>query len=230
MTTGKEKMEKFNETLFQCRKCARLVNFREKVLSGNKRYAGEEFWRKPVPGYGDIDGEILVVGLAPAASGGNRTGRVFTGDKSSEFLVSALYEVGLANKPESISRNDGLIYYNTYITAPVKCVPPDNIPLPEEVSNCAPYFYYELESMKNLKTILALGQFAFKSILSYYRSIGVNTKGLKFTNGDYVTIGNVRVYCSFHPSPRNVNTGRLNREEFLEILKRVKVSTGDSME
>ncbi|MHB1811992.1 MAG: uracil-DNA glycosylase [Thermoplasmataceae archaeon] len=217
-------MRTFNDELVKCRKCTRLVNFRETVLSGNKRYAGEEFWRKPVPGYGDTDGEILVVGLAPAASGGNRTGRVFTGDKSSEFLVSSLHQVGLANKPESISRNDGLIYYNTYITAPVKCVPPDNIPLPVEVSNCAPFFHYELKSMKNLKTILALGQFAFKAVLIYYASIGINTRGLKFTNGDYVTVGKVKIFCSFHPSPRNVNTGKLSRESFIQTLEKVKES------
>ncbi|MHB1470695.1 MAG: uracil-DNA glycosylase [Thermoplasmataceae archaeon] len=217
-------MRTFNDELVKCRKCTRLVNFRETVLSGNKRYAGEEFWRKPVPGYGDMDGEILVVGLAPAASGGNRTGRVFTGDKSSEFLVSSLHHVGLANKPESISRNDGLIYYNTYITAPVKCVPPDNIPLPVEVSNCAPFFHYELKSMKNLKTILALGQFAFKAVLIYYASMGINTRGLRFTNGDYVTVGKVKIFCSFHPSPRNVNTGKLSRESFILTLEKVKES------
>lgn len=219
-------MEKFNSDLVKCRKCPRLVEFRETVLSGSSRYKGEEFWRKPVPGYGDINGTILIVGLAPAASGGNRTGRVFTGDKSSDFLVSSLYEAGLASKPESVRKDDGLVYYDTYITAPVKCVPPDNIPMPQEVRNCAPYFHFELKTMKNLKTVLALGQFAFKAVLNYYSSIGVNTRGLKFKNGEYVIAGEVKIFCAFHPSPRNVNTGKLSRDSFLETLKKVKESTG----
>jgi Uracil-DNA glycosylase len=133
-------MEKFNNDLVKCRKCPRLVEFRETVLSGVRKYEGQEFWRKPVPGYGDINGMILIVGLAPAASGGNRTGRVFTGDKSSDFLVSSLYEVGLASRPESVRKDDGLVYYNTYITAPVKCVPPDNVPLPQEVPQLCSIF------------------------------------------------------------------------------------------
>lgn len=219
-------MEKFNSELVKCRKCPRLVDFRETVLSDSKRYSGEIFWRKPVPGYGDINGMILIVGLAPAASGGNRTGRVFTGDKSSDFLVSALYEVGLANRPESLRKDDGLIYYNTYINAPVKCVPPDNIPLPEEVANCAPYFHFEMKAMKNLRTVLALGQFAFKAVLNYYSSLGVNTRGLKFMNGEYVSAGDVKIFCAFHPSPRNVNTGKLSRESFIKTLRKVKESTG----
>ncbi|WP_393972025.1 uracil-DNA glycosylase [Oxyplasma meridianum] len=226
MENSDKLMEKFKINLVKCRKCPRLVDFRETVLSGSKRYEGEEFWRKPVPGYGDIDGMILIVGLAPAASGGNRTGRVFTGDKSSDFLVSSLYEVGLANKSESVGIGDGLIYYNTYITAPVKCVPPDNIPLPEEVRNCQPYFHFEMKAMKNLKTVLVLGQFAFKAVLNYYSSEGYNTRGLKFRNGDYVTVGNVNIFCAYHPSPRNVNTGKLSRESFIETLKKMKESIG----
>ena len=226
MDNSSEPMEKFNSNLVKCRKCPRLVDFRETVLSGNRKYAGEEFWRKPVPGYGDINGMILIVGLAPAASGGNRTGRVFTGDKSSDFLVSSLYEVGLSSKPESLRRDDGLIYYNTYITAPVKCVPPDNIPLPEEIRKCAPYFHFELKAMKNLRTVLALGQFAFRAVLNYYSLMGINTRRLKFKNGEYVTAGNVKIFCAFHPSPRNVNTGKLTRESFMETLRKVKESTG----
>ena len=219
-------MEKFNNDLVKCRKCPRLVEFRETVLSGVRKYEGQEFWRKPVPGYGDINGMILIVGLAPAASGGNRTGRVFTGDKSSDFLVSSLYEVGLASRPESVRKDDGLVYYNTYITAPVKCVPPDNVPLPQEVRNCAPYFHFELKNMKNLKTVLALGQFAFKAVLNYYSSEGINIRGLKFKNGEYVTSGDVKIFCAFHPSPRNVNTGKLSRESFIKTLRKVKDSTG----
>jgi len=225
MDNSSEPMEKFNSNLVKCRKCPRLVDFRETVLSDSKKYAGEEFWRKPVPGYGDINGMILIVGLAPAASGGNRTGRVFTGDKSSDFLVSSLYEVGFSSKPESLRRDDGLIYYNTYITAPVKCVPPDNIPLPEEIRKCAPYFHFELKAMKNLRTVLALGQFAFRAVLNYYSLMGINTRGLKFKNGEYVTAGNVKIFCAFHPSPRNVNTGKLTRESFMETLRKVKDST-----
>ncbi len=219
-------MEKFNGDLVKCRKCPRLVEFRETVLSGVRKYQGQEFWRKPVPGYGDINGMILIVGLAPAASGGNRTGRVFTGDKSSDFLVSSLYEVGLASRPESVRKDDGLVYCNTYITAPVKCVPPDNVPLPQEVRNCAPYFHFELKNMKNLKTVLALGQFAFKAVLNYYSSEGINIRGLKFKNGEYVTSGDVKIFCAFHPSPRNVNTGKLSRESFIKTLRKVKDSTG----
>ncbi|MFP3317967.1 MAG: uracil-DNA glycosylase [Thermoplasmata archaeon] len=214
-------LEEMNKFLVRCEKCPRLVEFRVRVAERKNRYFGENYWSKPVPGYGDHNGKFLILGLAPAATGGNRTGRIFTGDKSAEFLVSCLYEVGFTNKGSSISREDGLIYYDTYVTAVVKCVPPNDRPTPEEMKNCLPYLKFEIDTMRNLRAILVLGRVAFQSLKMYYREKGINIKD-EFVNGSYININGVRVFMHYHPSPRNVNTGRVKREEFIDFLKEIK--------
>ncbi len=214
-------LQKLKEEIHSCNKCSRLVDFRNNVLKDSKRYSTEVFWRKPVSGYGDIDGKILIIGLAPAASGANRTGRVFTGDKSSEFLISCLHEVGLTSIPYSVSSYDGLEYNDSFITLAVKCVPPDNRPESDEIRNCLPFLYREIDLMPNLEKIVILGGLAFNSIISYFKWKNIDVKGAKFKNNASYEIGGKRIFCLFHPSPRNVNTGRITREEFIETLRKV---------
>ncbi|MCL4306651.1 MAG: uracil-DNA glycosylase [Candidatus Thermoplasmatota archaeon] len=204
--------------IISCKKCPRLVLYRQSVSISAKRYPGQEFWRKPVPGYGDVKGRLLIVGMAPAASGGNRTGRVFTGDKSAQFLVSALFKSGFCNQPTSEARDDGLRYLDAYVTAAVKCVPPDNKPTLAELDNCLPYLKEEISCMPNLKAILVLGRFAFESIVRIFCSMGYNVSRSSFQNRSFLDVGNVRIFMSFHPSPRNVNTGKLSEDSFMQTL------------
>ena len=204
--------------IVSCQKCPRLVLYRQSVPISVKRYPGQEFWRRPVPGYGDMKGRLLIVGLAPAASGGNRTGRVFTGDKSAQFLVSALFKSGFCNQSTSESRDDGLRYIDAYVTAAVKCVPPDNKPTPSELENCLPYLKEEITCMPNLKAILVLGRFAFESIARVFHSEGLSVSSSSFRNEGSLDVRNIRIFMAFHPSPRNVNTGKLSEDSFLQTL------------
>ncbi len=208
--------------LISCSDCERLAKFRVDVAGRDRKYANEMFWSKPVPGYGDINGRLIIVGLAPAAMGGNRTGRVFTGDKSSDFLVSCLYEAGFTNQPTSERKDDGLQYIDSYITAAVKCVPPDNKPTLEEIRNCSKYLRFEIRSARNARVILALGKIAFDAVISSFSSEGYGTKGTKFVHGNKYAFGNITVVASYHPSPRNVNTGKLSREKFMSILYEIR--------
>src|SRR5579885_746081 len=153
-----EKLEKLQRRVIRCRLCPRLVQYREKVAREKRRmFRDWEYWGKPVPSFGDPDAELLVLGLAPAAHGANRTGRMFTGDRSGEFLYRALYETGFANQPTSVAADDGLELRDAYITAPVRCVPPDNKPIPEEILECRPCLIEELRLLPNVKVVLALG-------------------------------------------------------------------------
>lgn len=207
-----------NSRIASCSKCARLVEFRESVLENSPRYREEEFWRKGVPGYGDFNGRMMIVGLAPAASGANRTGRVFTGDKSSEILSTALYRNGLSNKPSSESKDDGLEYIDMYLTLAVRCVPPDNLPSREEKLNCLPYLEWEIVNMKDLRAIVALGTVAFEAIKSIMKFRGFGTRNMRFIHGSYAQFGDLRVYCCYHPSPRNINTGRTSLEDIASVI------------
>lgn len=211
--------DEFIAILTSCKKCPRLVKFRVDVASQRSRYPSDEFWSKPVPGFGDIDGTLLILGLAPAATGGNRTGRVFTGDKSSDFLVDCLHEVGITNIPTSTSRDDGLRYENSFISAVLKCVPPGDKPLTTEIENCSDYLGYEINSMKNLKVILSLGGVAHAGLKRYLKKNGYEVGGKKFSHGAINDYGNFVEVCCYHPSPRNVNTGRLTRDGFIKVLK-----------
>jgi uracil-DNA glycosylase family 4 len=211
-----------NAEITECRKCPRLVDFREHVLENSKKYESETFWRKPLTGYGDINGKIMIVGLAPAASGGNRTGRVFTGDKSSEFLISCLCEAGITNQETSLSKDDGLRYIDSYITLAVRCVPPENKPERMEIATCNGYIQNEMRLMKNLRVIVALGKIAFDSVVLSVKEMGNDVRGWKFENGKTYQYGNVKILCIFHPSPRNVNTGRISKIEFIDLFRKAK--------
>lgn len=214
--------EELNKAVISCSKCTRLVKFRNEVLSGSARYSGQMFWRKPIPGYGDIDGRIMVVGLAPAASGANRTGRVFTGDKSSEILVSAFYRNGLSNQESSTNIDDGLEYRDMLLTLAVRCVPPDNVPTREEKANCLPYLEGELSLITRVKSIVALGTVAFESVKSIMKNRGFDVKGMKFSHGSFYEFEGLRLYSCYHPSPRNINTGRTSLEDITEVIGKAR--------
>ena len=207
-----------------CRKCDRLVEFREKIAKEKRKsYMDWEYWGKGVPGYGKLNAKLMILGLAPAAHGGNRTGRVFTGDKSADFLFKCLHHVGLANQPNSDHRNDGL-ELNGYITPAVKCVPPGDKPTPEEKENCEPYLAREFELLRDLKMVLGLGKIGFDSCLKFVRKTHpLKMKDFKFGHGVRYQLPNgLILYGAFHPSPRNVNTGRLTFEMMVDFLERVK--------
>ncbi len=211
-------VEELNRAVVSCNKCERLVSFRKEVLSGSARYSDETFWRKPIPGFGDINGRVMVVGLAPAASGANRTGRVFTGDKSSEILVSAFYRNGLSNQDISRSKDDGLEYRDMLLTLAVRCVPPDNVPTKDEKANCLPFLDAEISLMKNMKSIVALGTVAFNSVKSLMRDRGFDVRGIKFAHGSFYEFGDIRLYCCYHPSPRNINTGKTTLDDIAAVI------------
>ncbi len=216
------RFEALKAKVVSCRLCPRLVDYREKVKP-SAAYADQEYWRKPVPGFGDIEGRLLILGLAPARNGAERTGRIFTGDASSRFLVSALYATGFTNQPTSESRDDGLTYHDCYITAVVKCVPPGDKPLPSEFANCSRYLESEILLLKNLKAVLALGAFAFTEYVRFLKKSGVNVKDLKFSHGAFYRMADApSVYASYHPSPRNTNTGKLTKSMLVSVLTKVK--------
>ncbi len=201
-----------------------MVDFREKIAQDKRKsYLEWDYWGKPVPGYGNPNAKLMILGLAPAAHGGNRTGRVFTGDKSADFLFKCLHHVGLANQPNSDHRNDGL-EIDGYITAAVKCVPPGDKPSPEEKNNCEPFLAQEFELLKNLKIVVSLGKIGFDSCLKFVRkSHPLKMKDFKFGHGVRYELPNgLILYGAFHPSPRNVNTKRLTFEMMVNFLERVK--------
>ncbi|MEM0139560.1 MAG: uracil-DNA glycosylase [Ferroplasma sp.] len=214
-------IENINKKVIGCRKCTELIEYR------NSRpvpplFKNCTYWNRPVAGYGDIHGNLLVIGLAPAFNGGNRTGRIFTGDKSSDFLISSLYSAGFTNIPSSREINDGLEYRNMYITLALRCAPPGNMPSRDELNKCYPYLEDEINSMENLRAILVLGKIAFDSALKYFRNKNIKLKGIKFHHGAFYDIENIRLFCSYHPSPRNVNTGILNAEKLTALLNEIK--------
>ena len=212
------------KTIIECKKCERLVDFREKIAREKRRsYIEWDYWGKAVPGYGEPDAKFLILGLAPAAHGGNRTGRVFTGDRSADFLFRCLHHVGLANQPNSDHRNDGL-KLDGYITPAVKCVPPGDKPTAEEKENCEPFLAKEFLLLKQLKVVLGLGKVGFDSCLRFVRKTHpIKMKDYKFGHGVRYELPNgLILFGAFHPSPRNVNTGRLSFEMMVEFLKIVK--------
>ena len=212
-------LELLNNEIVNCNKCKRLVKFREDIAKKKtKRFLNEQYWGKPVLGYGDHNASIIILGLAPAAHGGNRTGRVFTGDKSAEFLFKCLYKAGMSNKANSEYRKDGLKLDNIYMTPVLKCVPPNDKPKANELKNCFTFFTKEISCLNNVKTLLALGRIAFDICLRLYN---VKTKR-KFKHGDiYDLPNNTKLVACYHPSPRNVNTGRINEEMMMEVLKKI---------
>ena len=219
------RLEAVSREIITCRKCPRLVEFREKISrEKRKQFADFDYWGRPVPGYGDPEARLVIVGLAPAAHGGNRTGRVFTGDSSARFLVKHLYDAGFANQPTSETRVDGLIYRDCYVTAAVRCVPPDNKPTSEEICNCEGYFEEELSLLRNCRVILALGKIAFDAVVDYSKKDQPMKGRPKFEHGKKYRLANdfPIVFASYHPSPRNTNTGKLTGKMFAKVLNNVR--------
>jgi uracil-DNA glycosylase family 4 len=213
-----------NKEVVGCRACRRLVEYRELVARlKKKQFMSWNYWGRPVPGFGDIAGSIFVVGLAPAPHGGNRTGRVFTGDRSADFLVKALFDAGYSNHPRSIDVNDGLELHGVYMTAAVKCVPPGDKPTSEEMSNCSHFLSSELEICNRSRAILCLGQFAYRATMSLLTRNSLFTfKIPKFEHGLEVNLLDGRkVFASYHPSPRNTQTGKLTVAMFKSLLRKI---------
>src|SRR5690349_11050429 len=215
-----EKLELLNREIIACRKCPRLVEWREEVARvKRKAYINHEYWGKPVPGFGDPKARVLVVGLAPGAHGSNRTGRNFTGDASGGFLFPALYHAGFANQAEAESRTDGLLLKDMYITASGRCAPPDNKPTPEELNNCQPFLERDLKIL-HPKVIVCLGRIAFERILKIY---SIRNSAFKFGHGACYQMENgVWLLCSYHPSQQNTSTGKLTAEMFDQIWRKAK--------
>ena len=208
-----------------CRRCPRLVEWRERVAREKvARFRDEEYWGRPVPGFGDPKARILLLGLAPAAHGGNRTGRVFTGDASGDFLWPALHAAGLATRAQSVRRGDGLQAINLWVTAPVKSAPPDNKPLPSERDNCAPYLARELATLEAVRIVVALGGFAWESALRTFAALGEPTPRPKprFAHGAEVQIGRWTLLGCYHVSQQNTFTGRLTRPMLDAVLREAR--------
>jgi len=215
-----------NKTIINCRKCPRLVEYRESIAIKKKRaYQNWVYWGKPVPAFGDIHGRILVVGLAPGPHGSNRTGRMFTGDASGIFLFTALFKAGFASQPQSMNREDGMRLSDLLISAVCRCVPPDNKPTRTEITNCLPYLVQEIVSMKHLQGIVALGRIAFENIMSIYKAKGVEIPRFEFKHGATYPLGDGLPWllASYHPSQQNTQTGRLSVGMFDQIWWQVKM-------
>jgi uracil-DNA glycosylase len=220
---GDERWQQLHTDVVACRRCPRLVAWCEEVARTRRRaFRDWEYWGKPIPGFGDPQARILVVGLAPAAHGGNRTGRMFTGDSSGNFLYSALYRAGFANQPESTHRGDGLQLKDIYIGASCRCAPPDNKPTREEMDNCRPFLIREIQLLKNLQGIVALGKIGFDNVLLAYRQMGHAFPTPAFGHNIFSELGPGRPWllASYHPSQQNTSTKRLTPEMFDQVWQR----------
>ncbi len=213
-----------NQQLIGCRDCARLVVWREKMaLVKRKAYANQHYWGKPVTGFGDYQARVLVVGLAPGAHGSNRTGRMFTGDASGEFLYAALHREGFANQSQSIKRDDGLILQDVFITAVCRCAPPDNKPNRLELDTCRKYLLAEIELLKPIQGIVALGKIAFDEVVSIFLPENLKKAQFIFSHGAFYSLGTEKpwILASYHPSRQNTQTGRLTSAMFDSIWQTV---------
>jgi len=235
-------LRKLQDNVIRCRKCPRLVAYLQEVSHHKpRRYRDWGYWSKPLPSFGDPDARVLIIGLAPAAQGGNRTGRMFTGDRSGEWLFNALYQFGFANQPNSLRRDDGFKLNDCYITATIRCAPPKNKPLPEEIENCRPYFLKELDLLKNAKVLVPLGQIAFTQTLKSLRLKEYDVPPLSFGHGKSYLVsrkfpipaGNglepfstklrtISLITTYHPSQQNTQTGKLTKPMFHKIFKMVR--------
>ena len=223
-------LDRLNREIIACRKCPRLVRYREAVAR-EKRLSFREwtYWGKPVPGFGDPRAQLLILGLAPAAHGANRTGRMFTGDRSGDFLYEALHREGFANQPQSKNREDGLALRNAYMAASLRCAPPANKPLPSELANCRPYFERELDLL-NPRAILALGGIAMRTYLGLLRDRGLikSAAAFRFAHGvSYALPGDLpRLFASYHPSQQNTFTGKLTQAMLSGVLRDIREFLG----
>ena len=223
MRNSNKKFISFSKKVYQCNKCKRLVNFRDNIVSKKRKsYINQIYWGKPVSGFGDLNGKIVVIGLAPAAHGATRTGRVFTGDKSADFLFNCLFKSGLCNQSNSDHLKDGLKLINTFITLALRCVPPKDKPTKEELENCSIFFKEELDFIKNKKVIVALGKIAFDTCIKFYKENYGLTGSFKFGHGAKYHINGLTILGCYHPSPRNVNTKRINETKMIYLFKKAK--------
>lgn len=213
----------FVRKVHKCKKCPRLVQFRNKISSEKRKsYEYQTYWNKPVTGFGDLSAKLILIGLAPAAHGATRTGRVFTGDKSADFLFKCLFKSGLSNQPNSDHINDGLQLKNTFITLALRCVPPLDKPKPIELKNCSGFFKEELNLLKNKKVIIALGKIAFDTCVRFYKENYNISGSFKFGHGAKYKISDVYLVGCYHPSPRNVNTKRIDVPKMVSLFKKAK--------
>jgi uracil-DNA glycosylase family 4 len=221
-----QRLARLRDVVVVCRKCPRLVQYREEVARTKRRaFRKWTYWGRPVPGFGDARAKLLIIGLAPAAHGGNRTGRVFTGDRSGDFLYMQLYRAGFANQPTSVDAHDGLELRDAYISAAARCAPPDNRPLPEELRNCAGYLEEELAILRP-RAVLALGAIAFHSYLRLLveQKLLASRVAYIFAHGaDFKLPGDLpHLFASYHPSQQNTQTGRLTPAMFESVLRRIR--------
>jgi uracil-DNA glycosylase family 4 len=218
------RLNNLNKTIINCRKCPRLVKFIHKVSTNKrKQNINEIYWGKPVPGFGDSDSKLAIIGLAPAAHGGTRTGRAFTGDKSGDFLFKCLYEVGISNSPQSKNLKDNLKLKSTYITNILKCVPPEDKPLSNEILNCSQFFEQEILSLKKLGVIVTLGKVAFDNCVKLYKKKFDIKEKFIFKHGKKQLLPNgIIILPSYHPSPRNVNTKLITNRMMINLFKKAK--------
>jgi uracil-DNA glycosylase family 4 len=229
LSTMAEKRSLLNildEEIVACRRCPRLVDYREKVAREKRRAFREwTYWGKPVPGFGDARAQLLILGLAPAAHGANRTGRVFTGDRSGDFLYAALYKAGFANQPTSVRSGDGLQLKNAYIAATIRCAPPANKPLPSEIANCRSYLVRELEILQP-RAVLALGKIAWDAYLEILKQRGLiaSRAAFHFAHGAEAELSGdgARLFGVYHPSQQNTQTGRVTPAMYGQVLRRIR--------
>ena len=215
-------LDALNARIIACRRCPRLVRYRERIAATKvARFREWPYWGRPVPGFGDPAARLFIVGLAPAAHGGNRTGRVFTGDRSGDWLFRALHRAGFANQPTSRARDDGLRLTDAYISAAVRCAPPDNRPTPREFANCQPYLEAEIRLLRDLRVVVALGQTAMDHVLRAWRATGhgVPRPRPAFGHARVHDLGAVTLVASYHPSQRNTQTGLLNEAMFDRVFR-----------
>ena len=219
-------LEQVNAEIVACHKCARLVDYCQRVAREKRRaYRDQEYWGKPVPGFGDPNARVLILGLAPGAHGSNRTGRPFTGDGSGYFMYPVLYRAGFASQPTATHVGDGLRLKDVYITAAVRCAPPQNKPTPEEIHNCAPFLDREIDALKDLRVVVALGKIGFDAYLDYLKRRGLLERKSAYVFGHgvrYRTPDQRVLLASYHPSMQNTQTGKLTESMFLEIFKTAK--------
>lgn len=218
------RLNNLNKTIVNCKKCPRLVKFVKKISTiKRKQNINEIYWGKPVPGFGNLDSKLAIIGLAPAAHGGTRTGRVFTGDKSGDFLFKCLYKVGISNYAFSKGLNDNLKLKSTYITNILKCVPPEDKPLSIEISNCSNFFDEEILSLKKLRVIVTLGKVSFDSCIKLYKKkFNIKQKFIFKHGKSYLLPNGLIILSSYHPSPRNVNTKLISIKMMVNLFKKAK--------
>jgi uracil-DNA glycosylase family 4 len=226
---GEGGLESLKREVIHCRRCPRLVAWREQVARERRAaYASEAYWGRPLPGFGDPAASVLTLGLAPAAHGGNRTGRIFTGDRSGDWLFGSLWRTGFANQPTSVARDDGLTLRGCYITAAVRCAPPANRPLPAERENCMPYLIRELSLLGSVRVIVCLGGFAWEVAFRTLAALGVDVPRPRprFGHGAAVALDRWTLLGCYHPSQQNTFTGRLTEEMTDAVFTRARVVAG----